>query len=105
MNARIELDETACRQNEIDAFRREFLRYAAMDDLSQPCPIGRLMVDFDGSKLRESVWQVVADAMSEKREFIRRSTEYLCKRASWDADAKALLLDLAEHWAEQRSEL
>jgi hypothetical protein len=93
------------RAAEIDCFKAEFLRYAAMPDLSQPCPVGRLMTDYDGRKMRQYTWQVVADASAEKDEFVRRSIEILCDLAKWHEPSQTLLNDMAEHWAELRCDL
>lgn len=102
------LDGPETRAAEIEAFRTEFLRYAAMPDLSQPCPVGRLVAAnswMDADKRREAIWEIVADAMSEKDDFTRRAMEILCEYGRFDAKARALLVDMAQHWAEQRSEL
>jgi type IV secretory pathway VirJ component len=96
------------RAQEIECFKAEFLRYAAMPDLSQPCPVGRLVGTggwLAATMRREAIWETVADAMSEKDDFTRRAMVYLCKQAAWDKDAKALLSDMAEHWAELRCDL
>jgi hypothetical protein len=92
------------RAAEISAFKSEFLRYAAMPDLSQPCPVGRLMTDYDGRKMRQYTWQVVADAMSEQNDFTRRAVVFLCQN-TYHPDAAELLSDMAEHWAELRCDL
>lgn len=102
------LDGPETRAAEIEAFRTEFLRYAEMDNLSQPCPVGKLRQDFTGIKFRQTVWQVIADAMTEKDDFTRRAMELLCKSAAGfycTQEAADLLRDMAEHWAEFRCEL
>jgi hypothetical protein len=97
------------RAAEIDAFKAEFLRYAAMPDLSQPCPVGRLIGDRGRVGLaREPIWHVVGDAMVDKADFTRRAMELLCGLAQSryePAKAAALLSDMAEHWAELRCDL
>jgi hypothetical protein len=94
------------RAQELDAFKSEFLRYASQPDLSQPCLVGRLMTDFNGGKLRQHTWQVVADAMTERDEFMRRAIKFLCEQARYgDTTASRLLSDMAEHWAELRCDL
>jgi hypothetical protein len=108
MDSLVMLDGPEARAAEISAFRDEFLRYAAMPDLSQPCPVGRLVgaPGWTSRDMRRStIWETVAEAMSDKDEFTRRAMVYLCKQAAWDKDAKALLSDMAEHWAELRCDL
>jgi hypothetical protein len=106
-DALVMLDGPEARAAEISAFRDEFLRYAAMPDLSQPCLIGRVVCDdwMQSTTRREVIWETVADAMADKEGFTRRAVEYLCKQAAWDKDAKALLSDMASHWAELRCDL
>jgi hypothetical protein len=107
MDALVMLDGPEARAAEISAFRDEFLRYAAMPDLSQPCPVGRLVSWELGGPRREQIWEMVADAM-ERPDFTRRAMELLCKVANgWYASAEAseLLSDMAEHWAELRCDL
>jgi hypothetical protein len=104
MNAIVMLEGPDQRAQEMDAFTREFLRYAAMDDLSQPCPVGRLIGAPD--KAREPIWHVVADAMIDKADFTHRAMRLLCGYAKFgDPKAAALLSDMAEHWAELRCDL
>jgi hypothetical protein len=105
MTALVMLDGPEARAVEIDCFKSEFLRYAAMPDLSQPCPVGRLVTWEMGGPRRERIYEMVADAMSEKEDFTRRAMEYLCSVAAWDKDAKTLLSDMAQHWAELRCDL
>jgi hypothetical protein len=107
-DALVMLDGPEARAAEISAFRDEFLRYAAMPDLTAPCPVGRLIGTVgwpSGTIRRAAIWEVVADPLSDKDDFTRRAVEYLCKQAAWDKDAKALLSDMAEHWAELRCDL
>lgn len=102
------LDGPETRAAEIEAFRTEFLRYAAMPDLSVPCPVGKLTTSCYGTKSRQFVWEVIADAMDDKPEFTRRAVELLCLMAQgyWRSKESAdLLNDMAEHWAEFRCEL
>lgn len=99
------LDGTEERAAEIEAFKGEFLRYAAMPDLTKPCPLGRLLKDFNGVKLRQETWQVVDEAMSDRPEFTRRAMELLCELAQYDKRARSLLDDMAAHWAELRCDL
>jgi hypothetical protein len=91
------------RAAETDAFKREFLRYAEMDVLSQPCPVGRL----SGGR-RQTISEVVFDAMTEKQEFESRAVALLCRLAKGHYEvhqAGELLSDMAEHWAELRCDL
>jgi hypothetical protein len=107
-DALVMLDGPETRAAEINAFRDEFLRYAAMQDLSQPCLIGRVVCDdwMTSTTRREAVWETVADAMSEKPDFTHRAMRLLCGYARFgDAQAAALLSDMAEHWAELRCDL
>jgi hypothetical protein len=104
MDALVMLDGPDQRAAEIEAFKAEFLRYAAMPDLSQPCPVGRLITSFDGWKLRQHTWQVVADTLTDKDDFMRRAVVFLCQN-TYHPDAAALLSDMAEHWAELRCDL
>jgi hypothetical protein len=103
MNAIVMLEGPYTRDAEIEAFKREFLRYAEMPDIYQPCPVGRLTVN-----RRQTVAEVVFDAMTESRDFESRAMELLCKMANgWyvTTEAAALLSDMAEHWAELRCDL
>jgi hypothetical protein len=108
MDAIVMLDGPYTRAAETDAFKREFLRYAEMADLSQPCPVGRLVPNARHEMARQTVAEVVFDAMTEKREFERRAVEILCDLANGairPSDARELLSDMAEHWAELRCDL
>lgn len=108
MDSIVMLEGPDTRAAEIEAFRAEFLRYAAMPDLSVPCPVGKLKRQFDGTNLRQTIWQVVADAMDDKPEFTRRAMELLCRLSKGHYEppqAIELLDDMAEHWAELRCDL
>jgi hypothetical protein len=105
MDALVMLDGPDQRAAEIDAFKAEFLRYAAMPDLSRPCPVGRLIPGNRNQLARQTSWEVVADAMSDKDAFTRRAVEILCELAKWHEPSQALLSDMAEHWAELRCDL
>jgi hypothetical protein len=109
MNELVMLDGPETRAAEIEAFKAEFLRYAAMPDLSRPCPVGQLTGDrMRGDLARQQIWQVVADAMSDKDSFTRRAVVILCNVAvdmRQEQAAKELLNDMAEHWADLRCDL
>lgn len=108
MDSIVMLEGPDTRAAEIEAFKAEFLRYASMVDLSQPCPVGVLMTNRNGDKVRPAIWQVVADAMDDKDDFTRQAMELLCCVAQGyyvSTEAKALLSDMAEHWAELRCDL
>jgi hypothetical protein len=104
-DALVMLDGPEARAAEISAFRGEFLRYAAMPDLTAPCPVGRRFPNARHDLVRQTHWQVVADAMSDKDDFTRRAVEILCDLAKWHEPSQALLSDMAEHWAELRCDL
>jgi hypothetical protein len=97
------------RAAEISAFKSEFLRYASQPDLSQPCPIGRLVTwELHGGPRREAIWETVNDAIADKPDFMRRAVEFICAQARFNPEANAareLLSDMAEHWAELRCDL
>jgi hypothetical protein len=93
------------RAQELDAFKSEFLRYASQPDLSQPCPIGRLVTWEMGETRRELIWETVNDAIADKADFMRRTVEILCDLAKWHEPSQTLLSDMAEHWAELRCDL
>jgi hypothetical protein len=106
MNALVLLDGPEQRAAEIEAFKSEFLRYAAMSDLSQPCPVGRLVTwEQPCEPRRELIWETVNDAIADKPDFMRRAVEILCDLAKWHEPSQTLLSDMAEHWAELRCDL
>jgi hypothetical protein len=108
MNAIFELDEAEIRAREVDAFRSEFLRYAAMDDLRQPCPIGAMVSDASRtSKRRQTVAEMIGSEM-DYGDNLTRAVEILCKLAQGfcpAAEAHTLICDLASSWADKRSDL
>ena len=113
MTAIFELDEAEIRAREVDAFRSEFLRYAAMSDLRQPCPIGDMTGDYrlalGGTlgKRRQTIAEVIGSEM-DYGDNLTRAVEILCKLAqgfSPVAEAHTLICDLASSWADKRSEL
>jgi hypothetical protein len=108
MNAIFELDEAEVRAREVDAFRSEFLRYAAMDDLRQPCPIGSMVTDRNlPSKRRQTIAETIGGEM-DYGDNLTRAVEILCKLAqgfSPVAEAHALMLEMASSWADKRSDL
>jgi hypothetical protein len=110
MNYINDLDEAECRAQEVAAFRSEFLRYAAMDNLRQPCPIGRLVgsdMPGMGPKRRQTVAEVIGEEM-DYGDNLTRAVEILCKLAQGftpAAEAHQLLIDLADGWADKRSDL
>jgi hypothetical protein len=105
-DALVMLDGPEARAQEIEAFKSEFLRYAAMPDLSQPCPVGRLVTwEQPCEPRRELIWETVNDAIADKPDFMRRAVEILCDLAKWHEPSQALLSDMAEHWAELRCDL
>lgn len=108
MNARTQLDETEARAVEVEAFRREFLRYAAQEDLTQPCPVGRMVGGtYAGTgKRRESIAEMLAYDLEGKA--LAEAVTLLCKASKGEdiqAEACNLLVKLANSWAESRSEL
>ena len=101
------LDGPDTRAEEVAIFKREFLRYAAMPDLTQPCPVGRLVMDFAQQTRRQTVWQVIADEL-DRPDYNRRAVELLCRLAQGHyptKEAAALLEEMAESWADSRSEM
>jgi hypothetical protein len=106
MNARTELDEAECRAREVAAFRSEFLRYAAKDDLTQPCPVGR-MVHYYGSSRRETIAEMIGYDM-DCGDNLTEAVRLLCAASKGEdiqAEACNLLVKLADRWAENRSEM
>lgn len=101
------LDGPDTRAQEVEVFREDFLRLAAQPDLTKPSPVGRLVggQPLAGTKRHQMIWEIVADAMTDKDDFTHRAMVILCDMAKWHDEAKALLSDMAQHWAEQRSEL
>jgi hypothetical protein len=113
MNYINELDEVEARLREVEAFRSEFLRYAAMDDLRQPCPIGEMTGDYRFTvggtlgKRRQTIAEVIGSEM-DYGDNLTRAVEILCKLAqgfSPVAEAHALMLEMASSWADKRSDL
>jgi hypothetical protein len=100
------VDESeAVRAAEVESFKREFLRYAAMEDLSQPCPIGRLTRGTDGSQRRQTISEVVLDAIDSRVEYGERLAWILCKSAElhfYGHEARELLNEAASSWADAR---
>jgi hypothetical protein len=108
MYAPIELDETEARALEVDAFRSEFLRYAAMDNLRQPCPIGGLKAVIGlTERRRETIAEMIGSEM-DYGDNLTRAVEIICKLARYSyepEEAHKLLTDMASAWADKRSEL
>jgi hypothetical protein len=103
MNAVLELDAAQCRAQEIEMFRAEFLRFVAMEDTSQPCPVGRTHIGGAGFSRRETIAEMVTYNWDEAE-----AAALICKAArgeSIEDEAQALLLRLAQRWADDRSEL
>jgi hypothetical protein len=107
MNEIVYVDESeAVRAAEVESFKREFLRYAAMEDLSQPCPIGRRAFD---PQRRETVVEVVADGLDDANA-LDRAIAILCRLAQGNPDeyhllhvaARVLLNEAASSWADAR---
>jgi hypothetical protein len=82
-----------------------------MDDLSQPCPIGRLVGDYrlpsGNDHRRETIAEVIADNLAYD-DNMTEAVSLICRAARGEniyTGATDLLLKLANSWAEQRSEL
>jgi hypothetical protein len=107
MTAIVYVDESeAVRAAEVESFKREFLRYAAMEDLSQPCPIGRLTVSaHSDTPRRQTIAEVVLDAIDSRFEYGDRLALLLCRSAKGYREheaAETLLADAASSWADAR---
>lgn len=99
-------EEQAMRAAEVAAFKSEFLRYAAMEDLNQPCPIGRLTKDsyLESDKRRQTIAEVIFDALDD-RDYVARMVSALCKLAKGFSPCKEahdLLTEAAASWADAR---
>jgi hypothetical protein len=111
MNYITDLDEAECRAQEVAAFRSEFLRYAAMDNLRKPCPIGSLVSDSRLPDMTAKRRQTIAELIGSEMDYgdnLTRAVEILCKLAQGftpAAEAHQLLIDLADGWADKRSDL
>jgi hypothetical protein len=99
------------RAQEIDALKRDFMRYTQMDDLRQPCPTGRLVGDHRmlgfARRRRQSFAEVIGDDL-DVPENLNAVVSILCRAAKGEnvyTAATELLLKLADGWAELRCDL
>jgi hypothetical protein len=98
------------RAAEIDAHKTAFLRYAQMEDLSQPCPAGRMRHDFrlgPNQMRRQTIAEVIGDDLDYPAH-LNAVVSILCRAAKGEnvyTAATELLLKLADGWAELRCDL